>query len=87
MRVITCHIQMFSNDQMIQVIDTNSSEVFYQKTDISELPKVVSALAHQNDIEKIILSGGAYCDPYAEEIKTTYTLNYGVNNNLEVEVF
>ena len=86
MRVIACNLQMFSNDQTIQVIDTENAHIFYQKVDISELPRTICALAHQNDIEKVILSGGEYCNPWAEEIKQTYTLNFGVNKNFEVEV-
>lgn len=86
MRLITCNIQMFSNDQMIQVIDSENTSIYYQKVDIADLPRVICALAHQNDIEKVLLSGGSYCDLWAEEIRQTYGLNYGINKNFEVEV-
>lgn len=60
--------------------------MYWQKTDINDLPKTISTLAHQNDIEKVVLKGGKFCEPWAEEIKTTYTLKYGENKNLEIEV-
>ena len=86
MRVIVCNLQMFSNNQVIQVIDTNGHEVMTQRVEIDDMPRVISALASQNDIEKVILKGGVFCEPWAEEIKQTYTLNYGKNKNFEVEV-
>ena len=79
MRVIVCNLQMFSNNQVIQVIDTNGHEVMTQRVEIDDMPRVISALASQNDIEKVILKGGVFCEPWAEEIKQTYTLNYGKN--------
>ena len=60
--------------------------MYWQKTDIKDLSKTICTLAHQNDIEKIVLKGGKFCEPWVDAIKTTYTLNYGENKNLEIEV-
>ena len=86
MRVIVCNMQMFSNDQMIQVIDTESAYVFYQKVDIEELPGTICALAKQHGIENVQLSGGRYAELWAEAILETNEMNYGSNNILNVEV-
>lgn len=87
MRVILCNIQMFSNDQMVQVFDTDENRVVYaQKVDIENLTPMICALANQLGIQEVRLSGSTqYALPYMEEIKTVYSLNYG-NNNINVEV-
>lgn len=87
MRVILCNIQMFSNDQMVQVFDTDENRVVYaQKVDVENLTPMICALANQLGIQEVRLSGSTqYALPYMEEIKTVYSLNYG-NNNINVEV-
>lgn len=87
MRVILCNIQMFSNDQMIYVHDTEKNQtIFAQKADIENLPSAICAIASHNGVSEVRLSGQYnYALPLVEEIKTTYALNYG-NNILNVEV-
>lgn len=87
MRVILCNIQMFSNDQMVQVFDTDENRVVYaQKVDVENLTPMICALANKLGIQEVRLSGSTqYALPYMEEIKTVYSLNYG-NNNMNVEV-
>ena len=87
MQVILCNIQMFSNDQMIQVFDTNENRVIYaQKVDVEDLTPMICAVANKFGIKEIRLSGSTYYAlPYIEEIKTAYSLNYG-NNIVNVEV-
>lgn len=88
MRVIVCYLEPFSFNQAIRIYDTENNVVTYNNTtDITNLPKAVSALAGQNDIQKVIVkcTNKEYFEPWIEEIKTTYALNYN-NNNLEIEV-
>lgn len=85
MRVIICNMQMFSNDQMIQVIDTESGKVFFQKVDIENFPAAICALAKEYGVEQVKLTGGRFAELWAENIQETNELNYG-SNNLIVEV-
>lgn len=87
MRLILCNVQMFSNDQMIHVYDTEKKQtIFAQKVDIDNLPSAICALANQHGTTEVRLSGvGQYSLPLVDEIKTTYALNYS-NNILNVEV-
>ena len=87
MHIIICNIQMFSNDQMIQVYDTEKNQtIFAQKTDIENLSNNICAIANRYSIAEVRLSGQtAYAMPVAEEIKTVYALNYN-NNIINVEV-
>ena len=87
MQVIFCNVQMFSNDQMVQVFDTEENRVIYaQKVDIEDLTPMICALASKLGIQEVRLAGATnYVLPYAEEIKTAYSLNYG-NNIINVEV-
>ena len=86
MRVILCNVQMFSNDQMIQVIDTDRDYVYYQKVDIENLPEAICTLAKEHGIENVKLSGGRYAELWASAVLETNEMNYGSNNNLIVEV-
>lgn len=86
MRVIVCNLQMFSNDQMIQIIDTENGHVFYQKVDIENLPSAICALAKEHGIENVKLSGGRFADLWADAIQDANEMNYGSNNILNVEV-
>ena len=87
MCVIVCNIQMFSNDQMIQIYDTEKQQtVFAQKADIENLSDNICAIAIRYGITEVKLSGhAAYAMPVAEEIKTADALNYH-NNSINVEV-
>lgn len=87
MQMILCNIQMFSNDQKIHVYDTEKKQIiFAQKADIEDLPGAICAIANCHGVSEVRLSGQAmYAAPLAEEIKTTYALNYG-NNIINVEV-
>lgn len=85
MRVIVCNLQMFSNDQMIQVIDTEGGHIFYQKVDIESLPEAVCALAKEYGIENVKLYGGRFAEALVESIKEFNELTYS-SNNIEIEV-
>ena len=87
MQIILCNIQMFSNDQMIHIYDTEKKQtVFAQKADIEDLSSAICAIANCHGISEVRLSGQSmYAAPLVEEIKTTYALNYG-NNIINVEV-
>ena len=87
MRIIICNLQMFSNDQMVQVFDTEENHIVYaQKVDMEDLTPMICALASKLGIQEVRLAGATnYVLPYVEEIKTAYSLNYG-NNIINVEV-
>lgn len=87
MQVILCNVQMFSNDQMVQVFDTEENRIVYaQKVDMEDLTPMICALASKLGIQEVRLTGATnYVLPYVEEIKTAYSLNYG-NNIINVEV-
>ena len=87
MYVIVCNIQMFSNDQMVYVINTdNNQEVFVQKISLNALPDVVCALANQYGATEVKLHGDVgFNGLWAEEIKSTYALNHNFTT-LNVEV-
>lgn len=87
MQIILCNVQMFSNDQMVHVYDTEKKQtVFAQKADIKDLPSAICAIANTHGVSEVRLSGQTmYAMPLVEEIKTAYALNYG-NNIINVEV-
>lgn len=87
MRIIYCNLQLFSNDQMIHIIDTDTGVTHYQKVDIEDLPQAICALANEYGVENVKLSGtgSVYADAWAEEIRSALALNYQ-NNNIIVEV-
>lgn len=87
MRVIICHIQMFANNQLIQVYDTETQQPIYaQQIDLNSLPEAICALATQFGVEEVKLHGDtAFNSLWAEEIKTTYALNHNFTT-LNVEV-
>jgi len=87
MQVIICNIQMFSNDQMIYVFDTETqTNIYAQKVDLNNIPEAVCALAQQYGITEVKLHGDtSFNSLWAQEIETTYSLNYN-HNTLNVEV-
>ena len=86
MPVIYCNIQLFSCDQMIYVLGPDGKALHVRKADIEDLPRAICALASEYNSSKVALSGAqVYTLTWAEEIKTTYALNYG-KNDLEVEI-
>ena len=87
MRMIFCNIQLFSNDQMIQVIDETGNITQYCKVDIEDLVKMLCTMAGELDIDSIKLSGsgGVYTNAWADELRTALKLNYS-NKNIIVEV-
>ena len=87
MRVIVCNIQMFSNDQMVYVFDTETKEnIFAQKVDLNSIPDVVCALAHQYGATDVKLHGDlSFNTLFAQEIETQYALNHNYTK-LNVEV-
>ena len=87
MRIIFCNIQLFSNDQMIQVIDENGGIIHYRKVDIDDLIKMLCVTAGEFDVDNIKLSGSGsvYANAWANELRTALKLNYS-NKNITVEV-
>lgn len=87
MRVIICNVQLFSNDQNVQVYDTSEGRIIYnQKVDMQDLVPAICTVAKQFDLTEVRLSGvGQYALPYVNEIKNAYALNYNYNI-LNVEV-
>ena len=86
MQVILCNINLFSTSA-VQVIDTDTNSViFTQNVTSDNIVPAVCALANKLNVNEVRLGGNAnYALPFAEEIKTTYSLSYG-NNNINVEV-
>ena len=86
MLVIYCNLQLFSCDQMIYILDENGQQVYAQKVDIEDVSRAICAIAGERDIDKVRLSGNrVYLQAWADQIKMTYSLNYG-KNELEVEI-
>ena len=87
MRMIFCNIQLFSNDQMIQVIDETGGITHYRKVDIEDLVKMLCTMAGEFDVDSIKLSGSGsvYANAWADEVRTALKLNYS-NKNITVEV-
>ena len=87
MRMIFCNIQLFSNDQVIQVIDETGNITHYRKVDIEDLIKMLCVMAGEFDVDNIKLSGSGsvYANAWADELRTALKLNYA-NKNIEVEV-
>ena len=86
MQVILCNINLFSTSA-VQVIDTDTNNIiFAQNVTSDNIVPAVCALANKLNVNEVRLGGNAnYALPFAEEIKTTYSLSYG-NNNINVEV-
>ena len=86
MQVILCNINLFSASA-VQVIDTDTNSiVFTQNVTSDNIVPAICALANKLNINEVRLSGNTnYALPFAEEIKTAYSLSYG-NNNINVEV-
>ena len=85
MYVIICQVQPFSNDQMIYVSKDNQP-YYAQKADIHELPRAISAIANEYGVSEVVLGGvTTFNNMLADEIMTTYKLNYS-KNDLEIEV-
>ena len=87
MRIIFCNIQLFSNDQMIQVIDETGSIIHYRKIDIEDLVQMLCVTAGEFDADNIKLSGSGsvYVNAWADEVRAALKLNYS-NKNITVEV-
>lgn len=86
MQVILCNINLFSASA-VQVIDTDTNSiVFTQNVTSDNIVPAICALANKLNVNEVRLGGNAnYTFPFAEEIKTAYSLSYG-NNNINVEV-
>lgn len=85
MPIIFCDISLFAYEQPIYILDNEKIMTEY-RVDIEEVPKAICALAYKNGITNIKLRGQSiYTEPWINEIKTTYSLNYG-KNDLEIEV-
>jgi hypothetical protein len=71
---------------MIYVLDEQGNQIYACKADIEDVSRTICAIAGERDINKVRLSGQrVYLEAWAEQIKTTYSLNYG-KNELEVEI-
>ena len=86
MQVILCNINLFSASA-VQVIDTDTNSiVFTQNVTSDNIVPAICAIANKLNVNEVRLGGNAnYALPFAEEIKTAYSLSYG-NNNINVEV-
>lgn len=86
MQVIVCNINLFSASA-VQVIDTDTNNIiFTQNVTCDNIVPAICAFANKLNVNEVRLSGNAnYAIPFAEEIKTTYSLSYG-QNNINVEV-
>jgi hypothetical protein len=70
---------------MIYVLEDNK-QYYTQKVDINELPRAICAIAQEYEATKVTLGGvTSFNNMLANEIMTTYSLNYG-KNDLEIEV-
>lgn len=87
MRMIFCNIQLFSNDQMIQVIDDEGGLIHYRKVDIDDLTQMLCVMSGEFDVDNIKISGSGsvYAEAWAEEIRNALKMNYS-NRNIIVEV-
>lgn len=88
MRIIVCNLQMFSNEQTIQVIDTEHGLELTKKVEIDSLPSAISFLAKKYEIDtvKLIGANNEYGLAWADEIQISHVSHYGKNYNLNVEV-
>lgn len=87
MRVIICNLNMFSNNQTIEVIDIKDGVIASQTVDLNDLPRAVCALAGKYSVEDVKIIGmGDYGDAFADAIREAHELNYGKNNDFNVEV-
>ena len=88
MRIITCNLQMFSNNQTIQVGDSELGLMHTQTIDVNELPKMVCYLATKYSVNNVKLFGAKneYGEAFAEAIKEAHELNFGKNEEFNVEV-
>ena len=85
MCVIICQVQPFSNDQMVYVVKDNQP-CYAQKVDINELSRAIGVIANEYGVQKVSLGGvTTFNNMLADEIMTTYKLNYS-KNDLEIEV-
>jgi hypothetical protein len=85
MPIIFCDISLFTYEQPIYILDNEKIMTEY-RVDIEQVPEAICALAYKTNITNIKLRGQAiYTEPWINEIKTTYSLNYG-KNDLEIEV-
>lgn len=87
MWVIVCNLQLFSHDQMIYVIDTESQQTIDYKVDIDEVIPTLCALAGKYPVKNIKLAGtgSVHAEAWANEVRSALALNYDYNNiNVEV---
>ena len=87
MPVIFCDVNLFSYNQPVMLADDEGNILQAYQFDIDELPQAICALAYKNGITNIKFRGQSlYIEPWINEIKTAYSLNYG-QNDLEIEVY
>lgn len=88
MRIIICNLQMFSNNQTIQIVDTEAGLMHSQTVDVNELPKMVCYLATKYSINDVKLFGAKneYGEAFAEAIREAHELNFGKIEEFNVEV-
>ena len=85
MQLIVCDMQMFSNNQLVQIVDSKTGPIFCQQVNINDLPLVICALAKERDIKEVRLRGGRFAETWVEEIRDLNELKYG-SNYMNIEV-
>ena len=87
MQVIVCNLTMFAMGQNLKVIDFDTQRVVSSHSVESEnLVATICDMAYHYGISEVrVIGTPLYADPWAEEIRTAYSLKYGYNNiNVEV---
>ena len=82
MQVIVCNLAMFTMGQNLQVIDLDTQKVMSSHSvEGEDLVAAVCDMAYHCGISEVrVIGTPLYAEPYAKEIRTTYSLKYGYNN-------
>lgn len=87
MQVIVCNLTMFAMGQNLQVIDLDTQQVVSSHSvEGEDLVAAVCDMAYHCGISEVrVIGTPLYAEPWAEEIRTAYSLRYGYKNiNVEV---
>lgn len=85
MKKIYCNINLFTIEQKVYIIDTETGEsVCVATTEVEQLPEVISALSNEKGIFDIHLDGGpAYGATVAQDI-ATFAKSFYSHNELNI---
>lgn len=85
MSKICCELNLFDLKQNVYIVD-NKEVKFATATTMDELPKVVSTLCKERDINEVVIIGNEACGgAIADSILIYSNKNYAMNN-IEIEV-